>query len=111
MRNKFERNLTEVTKASSIQKTKELWDIEGIIKNKSNQKFKFDLRPLVKFKGDTGKGGSFKSKADKMVFDIKDQWIIVDTEELFNYLQENNLKKVQLEDLLSKLEWNIILPK
>jgi hypothetical protein len=111
MRNKFERNLTEVIKASSIQKTKELWDIEGIIKNKSNQKFKFDLRPLVKFKGDTGKGGSFKSKADKMVFDIKDQWIIVDTEELFNYLQENNLKKVQLEDLLSKLEWNIILPK
>jgi hypothetical protein len=111
MRNKFERNLTEVIKASSIQKTKELWDIEGIIKNKSNQKFKFDLRPLIKFKGDTGKGGSFKSKADKMVFDIKDQWIIVDTEELFNYLQENNLKKVQLEDLLSKLEWNIILPK
>jgi len=111
MRNKFERNLTEVIKASSIQKTKELWDIEGIIKNKSNQKFKFDLRPLVKFKGDTGKGGSFKSKADKMVFDIKDQWIIVDTEELFNYLQENNLKKVQLEDLLSKLDWNIILPK
>ena len=111
MRNKFERNLTEVIKASSIQKTKELWDIEGIIKNKSNQKFKFDLRPLIKFKGDTGKGGSFKSKADKMVLDIKDQWIIVDTEELFNYLQENNLKKVQLEDLLSKLEWNIILPK
>jgi len=46
-----------------------------------------------------------------MVFDVKDQWIIVDVDELHNYLQENNLKKVQLEDLLSKLEWNIILPK
>jgi len=111
MHNKFECNLTEVTEATVAQRAKELWDIEGIIKNKSNQKFKFDLRPLVKFKGDIGKGGSFKSKADKMVFDIKDQWIIVDTDELHNYLQENNLKKVQLEDLLSKLEWNIILPK
>ena len=111
MRNKFERNLTEVTKASSIQKTKELWDIEGIIKNKSNQKFKFDLRPLVKFKGDTGKGGSFKSKADKMVFDIRDQYIVVDVEELHEYLKDKSLKIVQLEDLLSNLEWNIVLPK
>ena len=111
MHNKFERNLTEVTEASPVQKAKELWDIEGIIKNRSNQKFKFDLRPLVKFKGDTGKGGSFRSKADKMVFDIKDQWVIVDTEELFDYIKLNNIKKVFLQDLVDKLDWNIIIPK
>jgi hypothetical protein len=72
-----------------------------------NQKFKFDLRPLK----NNIKIGSFKSKADKMVFDMKDQFIVVDTEELHQYLKENKLKEVHLQDLLSKLEWNIILPK
>jgi len=46
-----------------------------------------------------------------MVFEAKDQWIIVDIEELHTYLKENKLQKVYLQDLLSKLEWNIILPK
>jgi hypothetical protein len=42
---------------------------------------------------------------------MKDQFIVVDTEELHQYLKENKLKEVHLQDLLSKLEWNIILPK
>ena len=46
-----------------------------------------------------------------MVFDIKDQWIIVDLEELHKYLKQNNLKKVYLNELISNLDWNIILPK
>jgi hypothetical protein len=107
MYNKFQCNLSQVNIATPIQRKKECWDIEGIIKDKSNQLFKFDLRPL---KNNT-KGGFFNSKADKMVFDIKDQWIIVDMEELIEYLKDNNLKKVKLEDLISKLDWNIILPK
>ena len=73
----------------------------------NNQSFKFDLRPLK----NNAKGGSFRTKADKMVFDMKDQFIVVDTEELHQYLKENKLKKVYLQDLISKLEWNIILPK
>jgi len=88
-------------------KTVELWDVEGIIEGVSNQTFKFDLRPLK----NNIKGGSFKTKADKIVYDLKDQWIIVDIEELHTYLKENKLQKVYLQDLLSKLEWNIILPK
>jgi hypothetical protein len=46
-----------------------------------------------------------------MVFDMKDKYIIIDVEELHDYLNNNSLKVVQLEDLLSKLEWNIVLPK
>jgi len=88
-------------------KAVELWDVEGIIEGVSNQTFKFDLRPLK----NNIKGGSFKTKADKIVYDLKDQWIIVDIEELHTYLKENKLQKVYLQDLLSKLEWNIILPK
>jgi len=103
----FINKLESVAYATPIQKKKEWWDVQGIIKNKSNQMFKFDLRPL---KNDT-KGGSFKTKADKMVFDIKDQYIIVDIKELHSYLKDNKVKKVFLEELIFKLDWNIILIK
>jgi len=100
----FYKKLKEIKKATTTQKKKELWDVEGIL---HNQPFKFDLRPIK----DNGKVGSFKSKADKMVFDMKDEWIIVDIEELHQYLKENKLKEVDLQSLISKLDWNIILPK
>ena len=100
----FYKKLKNITLASLKQKKNELWDAEGVL---HNQAFKFDLRPLK----NNAKGGSFRTKADKMVFDMKDQFIVVDTEELHQYLKENKLKEVHLQDLLSKLEWNIILPK
>ena len=100
-------NLSNINKPNNKTKVKELWDVEGIIKNKSNQVFKFDLRPLK----NNIKGGSFKTKADKMVFDFKDQWIIVDVNELHKYLEENKLKKVFLQDLVDKLDWNILISK
>ncbi len=100
----FYKKLKNITLASLKQKKNELWDAEGVL---HNQLLKFDLRPLK----NNIKIGSFKSKADKMVFDMKDQFIVVDTQELHQYLKENKLKKVHLQDLLSKLEWNIILPK
>ena len=103
----FKKLLSKYKLATKNQKEKEFWDIEGILKNRLNQKFKFDLRPLK----NNSKGGSFNTKADKMVFDMKDQYIIIDVEELHTYLNNNSLKVVQLEDLLSKLEWNIVLPK
>jgi len=100
----FKSKLKEVNFPSKRQKLKELWDVEGIL---NNQKFKFDLRPIK----DNGKVGSFRTKADKMVFDMKDQWVIIDVEELHQYIKENDLKEVHLQNLLSKLDWNIILPK
>ena len=104
---KFENKLENIEYPSK----KESWDIAGIIKGQ-NRFYKFDTRPIQKTKkGEIGKYGSFNTKADKMVFDMKDQFIIVDTEELHQYLKENKLKEVHLQDLISKLEWNIILPK
>jgi len=99
--------LSSVTLANKNQREKELWDVEGVLKDRLNQKFKFDLRPIK----DNVKIGSFKSKADKMVFDMKNEYVIVDLEELNKHIKENNLKKVKLEDLLTKLDWNIVLPK
>jgi|TARA_R110000772_G_scaffold59194_1_gene134074 hypothetical protein len=104
---KFENKLENIEYPSK----KESWDIAGIIKGQ-NRFYKFDTRPIQKTKeGEIGKYGSFNTKADKMVFDMEDQFIVVDTEELHQYLKENKLKEVHLQDLLSKLEWNIVLPK
>jgi len=104
---KFVNLLLAVNYPTSNQQKHELWDVEGIIKKHSNQKFKFDLRPLK----NNIKKGFFKTKADKMVFDIKDQYIVVDVEELHEYLKDKELKTVYLEELISKLDWNIILLK
>ena len=100
----FLKLLKDISKPTSKQKREELWDIEGIL---HNQKFKFDLRPLK----NNIKKGFFKTKADKMVFDIKDRYIVVDVEELHEYLKDKELKMVYLEELISKLDWNIILLK
>jgi hypothetical protein len=87
------------------------WNIAGIIKGK-NAFYKFDVRDMFKMPdGELGKKGKINSKADKMVFEAKEQWIIIDMEELINYIKEKRLQKVHLEDLISKLDWNIILPK
>ena len=85
---KFVNLLLAVNYPTSNQQKQELWDVEGIIKKHSNQKFKFDLRPLK----NNIKKGFFKTKADKMVFDIKDQYIVVDVEELHEYLKDKELK-------------------
>ena len=100
----FINKLSNIKYPSQNQKNKELWDIEGVL---NNQLLKFDLRPLKNYT----KGGSFKTKADKIVYDVKNQFIIVDTEELHQYLKDNCSKVVHLEELISALEWNIILPK
>jgi hypothetical protein len=100
----FYNKLKNYKLANLKQKKTELWDVEGIL---HNQKFKFDLRPIK----DNVKIGSFKSKADKMVFDMKNEYVIVDLEELTKYIKENNIKEVNLEDLISKLDWNIFLAK
>tara|TARA_R100001163_G_C4904674_1_gene91716 strand:- start:149 stop:460 length:312 start_codon:yes stop_codon:yes gene_type:complete len=101
------KHLTNIKYATPIQKQKELWDVEGVLKKRFNRSYKFDLRPLK----NQAKNGSFKTKADKIVYDVKDQYIIVDVEELHEYLKNNRSKVVVLEELISALEWNIILPK
>ena len=101
---KFLELLSNVKHATQNQKRNELWDVEGIL---HNQTFKFDLRPLK----NNAKQGSFITKADKIVYDIKDEYIVVDVEELNKYIKEDNKKVVYLNDLLSNLEWNIVLQK
>lgn len=108
---KFKNNLINIVYPSKQEKEKELWDIEGIIKDKSNQSLKFDLRPLSKYENCLGKKGNIHTKANKMVFEEEDKWIIIDIEEMHQYLIRNKLNKIYLHDLIHKLDWNILLSK
>jgi hypothetical protein len=58
-----------------------------------------------------GKKGTTSSKADKIVFETDKDWVIIDVPELHDYIRKQSLTVVQFEDLLNKLEWNIVLPK
>ncbi len=104
---KFIDLLTDVEYATDVQKKKELWDVQGILKDRLNQKLKFDLRPLK----DNSKLGSLKTKADKMVFDMIKEYVIVDIEELHKHLKQKNTRKVYLDNLILELDWNIVLAK
>ena len=108
----FLKHLKVFTEATQEEKNKETWDVKGILRKHSNQEFKFDLRPLSKVKKDQlGKKGSLHTKADKMVFETENQWIIVDIEELHLYLKNKKEKIVYLEDILNSFEWNILINK
>ena len=109
---KFEDQLTDINHATKKQIEEEHWHIEGIIKSRSNQKLKFDLSPIIKFKNDDyGKIGHFKSKSDKIVFDFKNTWILIDTVELHDYIKETNKKDLNIDELLQELSWNIVIDK
>jgi hypothetical protein len=87
------------------------WHIAGILKNK-NAFYKFDVRDMYKMpNGSLGKKGSTKTKADKIVFETPKKWFIVDVEEFHKYIKNNKLKIIQVEELPSKLEWNITITK
>jgi len=112
MNNEFLKNFKEYKIASTKQRNKELWDIKGILKGRSNKIFKFDLTPMKKIKDNQiGREGSTESKADKIVIETKSRWIILDSEELNNYINKNKLEIVHLKDILSFLDWTIYLNK
>jgi hypothetical protein len=107
MNNKFVNDyLTDVKWNKEIE-----WLVSGIINKKSNQYYKFDIRNLSDFIDKKGKLISSKNKSDKVLFEDDQNWILVDTQELIKYMKDHSLKEVKLEELISKLEWNILLPK
>ena len=88
------------------------WHVQGMLKDKSNQIFKFDVRGMSKIDDKKlEKTGNTNSNADKMVFETTTHWIILDILEMNKYIEKYNIKDVLFDDLLSKLDWNIILTK
>ena len=87
------------------------WQVEGIIKKLSNQYLKFNIQFLKDYSDKKGKLINSKSQSDKVLFENDKEWILIDTQELIKYMKATSLKEINLEELLSNIDWNIILPK
>ena len=110
MTNIIERFSTYLT-AIEYPKSKTSWNIAGIIKGQ-NAFYKFDVRDMFNLPdGTPAQKGRTDSKADKMVLEIEDKWVILDLEELHQYIKKNKVTKVYVNDLIKKLEWNIVIIK
>ena len=109
---RFSIYLDNIVWPTEEQKSKEHWNILGILKKNSNQEFKFDVRSMFQMPDNQlGKKGTTASKADKIVFETDKDWVIIDAQELHEFIKKQSLKVVQFEDLLNKLEWNIYISK
>jgi hypothetical protein len=107
-----EKNLNDIIWPTLEQKQNELWNVSGILKKNSNQHFKFDVRGMFNMPDNQlGKKISTKSKADKIVFETENKWIVIDFNEFNDYIKKTSLSVFQFEDLLNNLEWNIVLQK
>lgn len=103
----FSKYLTNI----EYPKEKTSWNIAGVIKGQ-NAFYRFDVRGMQReSKNRAYKTGYLNTKADKMVFELKNKWLILDIEEINKYVKNNKLKDLELNDLISKLEWTIFLPK
>ena len=91
-------------------KEKTSWNIAGMIKG-SNAFYRFDVREMFMVNGEKAQKGRTDTKADKMVLEFEDKWVILDLEELHQYIKKNKLTKVYVNDLISKLEWTIFFNK
>jgi len=103
--------LIKKTYANKKQQKKEMWDVKGILKERSNRELKFDVRPLTKNGKILFKKISTSSKSDKIVIEQKEAWYIIDAQELHQYIVKNKLKQIELSEIRTKLEWNITLNK
>ena len=104
---RFSKYLTAI----EYPKNKTSWNIAGIIKDK-NAFYKFDVRDMFKMPdGTPAQKNRLDTKADKMVLEMKNTWVILDINELNQYVKKNKLKIVYLDNLLSKLDWTINLNK
>jgi len=104
---RFEKNLTAI----EHPKDKTTWNVAGILKNQ-NAFYRFDVRDMFLLpEGNFAQKGSTKTQAQKMVFEFKDKWLIIDIEELHKYLKKNKVTKVYINKLLNELDWNIVIKK
>tara|TARA_R100000781_G_C4002233_1_gene100725 strand:- start:153 stop:488 length:336 start_codon:yes stop_codon:yes gene_type:complete len=108
----FLKYLDQITHATEEQKEKEFWDVSGVLKDRLNEKLKFDIRPMfIHTTGEPAKRSNAKTKADKLVIEEVDKWVVLDIKEVMGYIKENKKTVLRVEDLLKELEWNIIIPK
>ena len=89
---RFSKYLTAI----EYPKEKTSWNIAGIIKG-SNAFYRFDVREM------------FEMSEEEDA--LEKEWLILDLEELHEYIRREKKKEVYINDLISDLEWTIFLQK
>ena len=104
---KFAKYLTGI----EYPKEKTSWNIAGMIKGK-NAYYRFDVREMFEMPdGTPAQSGRLNTRAEKMVIEREKDWIILDLEELHEYIRRENKTEVYVNDLISDLEWTIFMAK
>ena len=82
-----------------------------MIKGK-NAYYRFDVREMFEMPdGTLAQKGRLDTKAQKMVIEGEKNWMIIDLDELHEYIRREKKKKVYINDLIDDLEWTIFLAK
>ena len=104
---RFSKHLTAI----EYPKEKTSWNIAGIIKGQ-NAFYKFDVRDMFELPEEgLAQDGRLDTQAQKMVLEGDKQWLILDLEELHEYIRREKKQKVYINDLIDDLEWTIFLAK
>ena len=104
---KFAKYLTGI----EYPKEKTSWNIAGMIKGK-NAYYRFDVREMFEMPdGTPAQKGRLDTKAQKMVIEGEKDWMIIDLDELHEYIRREKKKKGYINDLIDDLEWTIFLAK
>ena len=104
---KFSKYLTGI----EYPKEKTSWNIAGMIKG-SNAFYRFDVREMFEMPdGTPAQSGRTDTKAQKMVLEGEKEWLILDLEELHEYIRREKKRDLYINDLISDLEWTIFLAK
>ena len=95
----------------NTQRKETTWNIAGILKGK-NAFYRFDVREMFEMPdGTPAQSGRLNTRAEKMVIEREKDWIILDLEELHEYIRRENKTEVYVNDLISDLEWTIFMAK
>jgi hypothetical protein len=90
----------------------EEWQVKGLLKDRLNEYLKFDIRHLSDYSNEKkGKLINDKCDSDKILFENKENWILIDTKELVEYMRRYKLNEIKIEEIINKLDWNIIFKK
>ena len=109
---RFCKYLIDIKYANDKEKEQQFWDVEGVLKDKTNASYKYHVRETIHLDNNRiAKKGNTKIKADKMVFERPNDWVILDVEELHQYVTKQKYKIIELDKLLINLEWTIIIQK
>ena len=72
----------------------------------------FDVREMFEMPdGTPAQKGRLDTKAQKMVIEGEKNWMIIDLDELHEYIRRKKEEKVYINDLIDDLEWTIFLAK